>query len=91
MGNGNTVTGSQALPFVHPQQQGGPPKPAWSKIVEALIIAGVTAVATSWANQKVMKAELINVRSDITEIRMEQNEMSNRMFDHVSRHNSPSG
>ena len=75
MSNGQTVTGSQAMPFVHPQNQGGPPKPAWSKIVEGLIIAALTALLTSYANQKVMQAELVNIKTDISEIKAEQQQI----------------
>ena len=77
MANRNRTTGS--MPFVQ-ANGGGPSKPAWTRIIEAVLIAGLTAFATSYANQKVMQAELVNIKMDIGEIRAEQKQIRRDLY-----------
>ena len=87
MGNGIPKITAENMPFVHNQNGGGGPwKPAWVKILEGAIIAVLTAVMTTYVNQKVMETNVNHIKESITEIKIRQDRIHSDLIQHQIRH-----
>ena len=74
-------------PFMLGVTEGGPPKMNYTRIIEALIIAGVVAGITLYGNNAILSTKMEAIQASTTRIEAAQTQSQRDLLSHVQDNN----